>query len=229
MGPSILFWGLMALAGTSPDPPGGATLLLKTAKKVHPSSFTRFLESSPRRDSMVADEGKTELDVRKTVWSGCLPVAEKVNYEDHNNLFRAECLELKGEWTIPACKLSGHIIFDTLFVAGVTACGPGEREITLVFRDRSLTLAHEIRDAFAREHERLREKERQHVALRTRGTRICKDLDNNRYIGFVDDVSGDRIRILVNFAVNRYAPTLAVGNFQPQVLWDDPDTWWPCQ
>lgn len=70
--------------------------------------------------------------------------------------------------------------------------------------------------------------------LRKRGTRICKTLPNVMYVGFVDDVSDEKIRISVEEAYRTDVLTLPgvevpVQNFKPTTIWDYPVNWRVCE
>ena len=66
--------------------------------------------------------------------------------------------------------------------------------------------------------------------LRTRGTRVCRQQDDTLFAGFVEDVSGPKIRITVNDAY--YTAGLAKGtrnpNYRPETIWDQPERWTVC-
>jgi hypothetical protein len=65
-------------------------------------------------------------------------------------------------------------------------------------------------------------------AMHRRGTEICKVAANIRFIGAIDAVEGDRIRVLINSAELIGNPGIAPGGFQPGVSWEDVALWHPC-
>lgn len=63
--------------------------------------------------------------------------------------------------------------------------------------------------------------------VRTLGAKICRSESGVTYVGYVDAVTDDKIRILVNQA--QIGQTgVRPGGFQPHVLWDYPINWDIC-
>jgi hypothetical protein len=70
--------------------------------------------------------------------------------------------------------------------------------------------------------------------LRTRGTRVCKKEPAITFVGFVEDVSGPKIRINIQTAYynalsNGQGLSSRAENYQPQMVWDMPENWRVCE
>lgn len=90
------------------------------------------------------------------------------------------------------------------------------------------------------EHQRDVQREQERITrelplLRTRGTRVCnRQQAGTTFVGFVEDVSGEKIRISVQAAY--YTNLLGIqgasskaDNYQPQMVWDMPEHWSVCE
>jgi len=86
------------------------------------------------------------------------------------------------------------------------------------------------------EEARLRKEELQieRVLTSSRGTKICKVVYDSAfgvevvYIGFIDEVSGNNLRVTLEDAHVKNRLNLKPNNFTRGVRWTEPDGWYPC-
>jgi len=85
-------------------------------------------------------------------------------------------------------------------------------------------------EALARYEEELRQKDQNAQAILDsgRGTRICRVDGPYVYIGYVDDISGNNIKILVQNMYLESAPNIRPGGFKSHVVWGAARDWAPC-
>jgi|GEM_PF-4168544 len=64
------------------------------------------------------------------------------------------------------------------------------------------------------------------------GNKICKkspsSIGNIVYIGYVDNIHGRKIKVIVSTAIYE-SSNLLVGGFNSQTIWDEAIEWYPCQ
>lgn len=66
------------------------------------------------------------------------------------------------------------------------------------------------------------------------GSQVCKDQNgdgvnaNLTFIGFVERIENERIKVSVQFAQYTSAPNMSPGGFQPQDIWSQPGDWYLC-
>lgn len=65
--------------------------------------------------------------------------------------------------------------------------------------------------------------------MRKIGTRVCKEEQNVRYTGFVEQVEEPKIRISISFAKLVNDPQAQAPGFQPMTIWDQPANWVICE
>lgn len=80
----------------------------------------------------------------------------------------------------------------------------------------------------------LQQQEQERVAaeaprLKTKGTQVCKRQNSGTYLGFVEDASGDRIKVLITAHYWGEPGTQRDNNYRGQeYTWSDISEWYPC-
>ena len=74
------------------------------------------------------------------------------------------------------------------------------------------------------------ERRKQNLPLiRKIGTKICKTQNEFIYIGFVENITDDKIQIRVADAVLAINHSVRPGGFSPSIIWDNPLNWDLCE
>lgn len=67
--------------------------------------------------------------------------------------------------------------------------------------------------------EQLEMRKRDSYKVKKVGVQVCKDVDTIRYVGTVEQVAGDRVKVFAERAYLINAPTLSPGNFRQSYGW----------
>ena len=93
-------------------------------------------------------------------------------------------------------------------------------------QERSFRQASAQRQTLVAEAERLR---RDETALKTKGTQVCKAQSGGEFLGFVEDVSGNRIKVLVSaFYYGDVRNGRRSPKFAQEYIWSDVSEWRLC-
>ena len=64
--------------------------------------------------------------------------------------------------------------------------------------------------------------------MRKIGAKVCKNQDGNTYVGYVENISDEKLQIRVNNAYVTRVPAYSPANFKPEIIWDYPMMWDLC-
>lgn len=64
--------------------------------------------------------------------------------------------------------------------------------------------------------------------LQTKGTKVCKDESNLRRVGFIEDFTDNKIKILTHSIYYRSNPDMKPSGFRQEVIWDYYENWTVC-
>ena len=65
-------------------------------------------------------------------------------------------------------------------------------------------------------------------AMRRIGAKVCRTEQANTFVGFVENVTDDKLQIRVAQAYVTRTPSVRYGDFRPQIIWDYPERWRLC-
>jgi hypothetical protein len=63
---------------------------------------------------------------------------------------------------------------------------------------------------------------------RQRGTQVCRQEGPNTFVGYVEDSTDEKLRVLVSRAFRTGFPSLSLGGFTQEIVWDWPQRWDLC-
>jgi len=73
-----------------------------------------------------------------------------------------------------------------------------------------------------------KEREAKMITAMGRGTKVCKQNRNYNYVGFVEDVTEQNIKIFVQTIHMIGSPGLQPGGFKPYITWEPARDWYRC-
>jgi len=167
------------------------------------------------------------------------------------------CARLGGTFQEPYCTQTtapDRVLFFAKFQRGIDLCQGVAATVSIqivepkpgmlqsaAYVDRLRTYGYRTGDDRAREAiaaQRVVAAEQARLArelplLQTRGTRVCQKQAGLIFLGFVEDISGTKIKISIQetyFGTGRGKELgMRNPNFRAETVWDQPDHWYVCE